>query len=150
MAKKLGVDEQTYRKEAFGFFDFEKIGAIKAKETISAMRSLGIILTSAQARDLTTEIDRDFGGIVKFEQFNALCDRQPKVAVDRSKDLKILFRFLDDNQDGIVDGKTLRRYFTTIGDRVSDEEITQLFITNRVPVSGEIDFALFCRMMDPN
>lgn len=140
-------DENTIRIEAFCFYDTNKDQKLTAKETVTAMRAVGVNINDQQANQLTEKINNEMGGSVGQQQFLELCGRDKSAGADPTKDLQVVFAYLDDNSDGIIEASGLKKFFMNFGDKLRDDEVNALFKENRVPADGRINFELFKRIM---
>lgn len=145
--KMAKSEENTIRQEAFAFYDTNKDQKLSAKETVTAMRAVGVNINDQQATQLTEKITSEMGGFVNLNQYLDLCGKDKAAGGDSAKDIQMVFNFLDENSDGILEASVLKKFFMNFGDKLKDEEVNALFKENRVPADGRINFELFKRIM---
>ena len=112
--------------EAFNFFDTDKTGDITVEQLGRVMRMVLIDPTDIELLDMLNEVDSDGNGTVDIEEFEQLYSRVMK---DGSKDQEMEERFslFDRDGNGSVDREELKTVLRQLGEKLSDEEIDEMF-----------------------
>ncbi|CAI9116583.1 OLC1v1017769C1 [Oldenlandia corymbosa var. corymbosa] len=70
-----------------------------------------------------------------------------KEAGDSEEDLKEAFKVFDKDQNGFVSEAEIRRVMTNLGEKMTDEEVDEMFSAADVNGEGEINYEELARMM---
>ncbi|KAJ1724025.1 hypothetical protein LPJ53_001662 [Coemansia erecta] len=133
-------------REAFSVFDTNGDGYITAEELGKAMRSLGYSPTEINLRDMINEVDRDGNGKVDFSEFLTLMARQTKNA-NEEDELREAFKVFDKDGNGFISREELRNVMTTLGEKLTQEEVTEMIREADVDGDGQINYEEFVKMM---
>ena len=139
------VKLKEYR-EAFENFDKDHNGSISHKELGSMMKSLGQNPTDAEMREIIAEVDLDGNGYVDFNEFVIIMQKRSK-ELDPEEEIISAFRVFDKDGNGTLSTKELRHIMTTIGDKLTDEEVDQMIEEADIDGDGVINYEEFVRMM---
>ena len=109
-------------REAFSLFDKDGDGTITAKELGTVMRSLGQNPTDAELKEMVAKVDIDGNGTIDFGEFlvmmkNTMQHFTPELELEET------FRAFDKNGDGFITEEELRHVMTSLGEKLTDEEI---------------------------
>jgi calmodulin len=146
MAVKLTEEQISEFKEAFSLFDKDADGCITTKELGTVMRSLGQNPTEAEVQDMINEVDADGNGTVDFPEFLNLMGRKMKYT-DSEDELKEAFKVFDKDQDGLISAAELRHVMTSLGEKLTDEEVDEMIKEADVDGDGQVNYEDFARMM---
>jgi len=109
-------------EDAFFMFDYDKDGKITDKEVAAAVRSCGLNPTQSEVK----AIENDVKAIGDKVDVNTLC----QFITQRIKDLKTTpgelkdaFQVFDKQGNGCIAVHDLRMSLTTLGERLSDEDL---------------------------
>jgi calmodulin len=133
-------------RDAFEMFDKDKDGTITAKELANVMRSLNQEPTEQELNDMINEVDIDGNGRVDFEEFVALMNRRSK-ETDTEDEVINAFRVFDKDANGLISSSELRHLMTTLGDKLTDEEVDEMIREADIDGDGYINYEEFVRMM---
>jgi calmodulin len=133
-------------REAFENFDKDHSGTISFKELGSMMKSLGQNPSDQELRDIISEVDLDGNGYIDFNEFVMIMHKRSKEN-DPEEDVISAFRVFDKDGNGTISTKELRHIMTTIGDKLTDEEVNQMIEEADVDGDGIINYEEFVRMM---
>ncbi|KAJ2787017.1 hypothetical protein GGI15_001064 [Coemansia interrupta] len=133
-------------REAFSVFDTNGDGYITAEELGKAMRSLGYSPTEINLRDMINEVDRDGNGKIDFSEFLTLMARQTKSA-NEEDELREAFKVFDKDGNGFISREELRNVMTTLGEKLTQEEVTEMIREADVDGDGQINYEEFVKMM---
>ncbi len=133
-------------REAFENFDKDHNGTISFKELGSMMKSLGQNPTEQELREIISEVDLDGNGYIDFNEFVMIMHKRSKES-DPEEDVISAFRVFDKEGNGTISTKELRHIMTTIGDKLTDEEVNQMIEEADIDGDGVINYEEFVRMM---
>ncbi|KAK9470355.1 calmodulin [Dipodascopsis tothii] len=146
MADQLSETQINDFKEAFALFDRDGDGQITTKELGTVMRSLGQTPSEAELADMINEVDVDNNGTIDFPEFLTMMARKMK-DTDSEEEIKEAFRVFDRDNNGYISATELRHVMTSIGERLTDEEIDQMIREADQNNDGRIDYNEFVQTM---
>lgn len=146
MAVKLTEEQISEFKEAFSLFDKDGDGCITTNELGTVMRSLGPNPTEAEVREMINEVDADGSGTIDFPEFLNLMARKMKYTVSE-EELKEAFKVFDKDQDGLISASELRHIMTSLGEKLTDEEVDEMINEADADGDGQVSYEDFVRMM---
>jgi len=142
---KLSEQQIADCKEAFQLFDRDSDGKITTNELGTVMRSLGQNPTQAELKDLIKEID-DGTGHVDFAQFLTVMQRKFKHS-DNEEEIREAFKVFDKNSNGFISVPELRHVLTTIGEKLTKEEVDNMLKEARLADGQHITFEEFMKVL---
>ncbi|XP_045186056.1 uncharacterized protein LOC123544056 isoform X2 [Mercenaria mercenaria] len=142
----LTEEEIQEFREAFNIFDRDGSGSITAKELAIAMRSLGKNPTDEELERMMTEVDVDGNGELDFDEFCDLMSRNKK-DVTSHKAIEEAFKVFDKEGKGSIPREYFRHIMTTMGERLTDEEVDEMLDEADADGDGEIDILEFTSMI---
>jgi solute carrier family 25 phosphate transporter 23/24/25/41 len=117
------MDEQTKNEERFSQLfrdlDTNKDGRIDAKELETGLKRLGVNWTIDQAQEILKRGDENWDGHLDFREF-------VKYMLEHEQNLRLVFRDIDINKDGILDKGEIRAALKRLGLNVTDKEVDRL------------------------
>ncbi|KAF7265734.1 hypothetical protein GWI33_020817 [Rhynchophorus ferrugineus] len=119
----LSEDQVAEFKEAFMLFDKDEDGTITMAELGVVMRSLGQRPTETELRDM-------------------MMSKKMKDA-DGEEELKEAFRVFDKNNDGLISNIELRHVMTSLGERLSEEEVDDMIKEADLDGDGQVNYEEF-------
>ena len=128
MATEMTTSEdliQQYRK-AFSVYEKEDEGKISKKDLGIVMRSLGQNPTEAELQDMINEVDADRKGTIEFHEFLSMMERK-KDYIESEDEVLAAFRVFDGDCTGYVSADELREVLTSLGEKLTKEEVDELF-----------------------
>ncbi|AES82664.1 putative EF-hand domain pair protein [Medicago truncatula] len=132
--------------EAFSLLDKDRDGCITIEELGTAIRSLDENPTLEVLQIMMNEVDTDRNGTIEFREFLNLMARKLKES-EAEEEFKEAFRVFDKDKDGYISPSELRSVLSTIGEKVTDEELEQMIKTADLDGDGLVDYQEFVRMM---
>lgn len=133
-------------RHAFTMFDKDGDGSISTKELGTVMRSLGQNPTEKRLRAICNEVDVDGNGKLDFKEFILLMTTHFD-SINAECELKTAFQVFDTKGKGWIDEAELRRCLTTIGDRLTTEEVNELLHEADGDHDGCINYLEFVKIM---
>lgn len=145
MSSSLTPEQIEEYREAFNLFDKDNSGSISPNELATVMKSLGLSPSDTEITDLMNEIDQDGNHEIDFEEFLTLMARQADTR-DSAQEIIEAFKVFDKNGDGYISLSELKHVFSSIGEKLSDEELEAMFneVSNG---SGRISVADFASLL---
>ena len=134
---------QQYRK-AFSVYEKEDEGKISKKDLGILMRSLGQNPTEAELQDMINEVDADRKGTIEFHEFLSMMERK-KDYIESEDEVLAAFRVFDDDGTGYVSADELREVLTSLGEKLTDEEVEELFSEGEIDTDGLINYHDLCQ-----
>ncbi len=133
-------------RDAFEMFDRDKDGTITAKELANVMRSLNQEPTEQELFEMINEVDVDGNGRIDFEEFVTLMNRRSK-ETDTEDEVINAFRVFDKEGNGCIGSGELKHIMTTIGDKLTEDEVEEMIREADIDGDGYINYEEFVRMM---
>ena len=122
---ELTEEQKQEIKEAFDLFDTDGSGNIDQKELKVAMRALGFEPKREEIKKMIADVDKDGSGVIDFPEFLDMMTQKMAERDPREEMLKA-FRLFDDEQDGKITFKNLKRVAKELGENMTDEEIQEM------------------------
>ena len=149
-AHHQAAPSETTLREAFDLHDHNGNQSITSQELGNALRSVGKRLTEENVASLVRRADADHGGSLSFDDFKNFVGYAAEIE-KRDDDIKQAFKVFDKNGDGTVDLRTFRHALTTLGDKLSAEQVDTLLSDARVDESSDsIDYDKFMQLIQLN
>ncbi|XP_017786669.1 PREDICTED: calmodulin-beta-like isoform X2 [Nicrophorus vespilloides] len=142
----LSEDQVAEFKEAFMLFDKDEDGNITMAELGVVMRSLGQRPTETELRDMVNEVDQDGNGTIEFNEFLQMMSRKMKDS-DGEDELREAFRVFDKNNDGLISSNELRHVMTSLGERLSEEEVDDMIKEADLDGDGQVNYDEFVTIL---
>mmetsp|Transcript_59923 Transcript_59923/g.111040 ORF Transcript_59923/g.111040 Transcript_59923/m.111040 type:complete len:145 (-) Transcript_59923:141-575(-) len=130
------IDEKTLR-ECFDIFDKNSEGKVAAQDLPEAMRSLGHVLTEAEALAVRREVG---GASVNWQQFSDILKKRPRQPIETSAALLKQFKVFDDANTGGVNAQDLQHIVSCIGDKLTPDEYQAALKAAGLPSQGRLDY----------
>ena len=137
-------------REAFTLFDREGSGGIKTSEISTVLRSLGYTLSSGVLAEMERDADLGKTGFVKIGDFLKQVEKAVALAHASNHEIQrdmpkllqgIKFFFEKDKKDTqLVSVSDLKNVLTKLGEKLSDEEVSELFRELQVFPGNKVRF----------
>ncbi|VEL16861.1 unnamed protein product [Protopolystoma xenopodis] len=122
---ELNEKQKQELRESFDLFDEDGSGTIDIKEIKIALRALGFETSRDELRKLIVEYDKDSTGIIDFNGFLSLMTKKISEK-DSKEDLLKAFRLFDEEGNGRISFKNLKRVANILCENLTDEELQPL------------------------
>lgn len=130
---------------------FSSVVIFSSAKTPFLLDALGQNPTAAEVSDVVNELDVNQDGCIQFEEFIASMVRRnssvANCAESKSKDendnLRAAFEVFDTDKNGRIDLKELRNLLKTLGEDVTDDQVTEMMTVADLDNNGTIDFEEF-------
>ena len=129
-------------QSAFALFDKDGSGAINADELGTVMRSLGETPTDAEVIKMVQEVDESGDGEIDFDEFCGMMRKKMKES-NEEEELKAAFRCFDKDGSGTIEQAELRAIMTTLGQKMTDAEVDEMWKEADNDGSGTIEYREF-------
>mmetsp|Transcript_16522 Transcript_16522/g.41236 ORF Transcript_16522/g.41236 Transcript_16522/m.41236 type:complete len:146 (-) Transcript_16522:294-731(-) len=139
-------DRNAEFKEAFQLFDKDGDGCITTKELGTVMRALGKSPTEAEVKKIVSEVDPDGRGFINFPEFCGIMGREMR-EFDNEADLKAAWKVFDKDGKGSISVAELRHVLSSIGEKLSPEELADLTKEADPDTTGRIQYDSFIKLM---
>lgn len=141
MTEYLTEDQIAEFEEAFLLFDREGNGTIPTKLLGTVLRSLGHTPANEEIDNYIVEFDPSETGVIDFPTFLTLMARRMREQfTDTEEELREAFRVFDRDGQGLINADELRRILTTLGDRMTHEEVDELMKECDIDKLGNIRY----------
>jgi len=146
MADQLTEEQVAEFKEAFSLFDKDGDGTITTRELGTVMRSLGQNPTEAELQDMINEVDADGNNQIDFAEFLTMMARKMK-DTDSEEEIREAFKVFDRDNNGFISAAELRHVMTSIGEKLTDDEVDEMIREADQDGDGRIDYNEFVQLM---
>lgn len=137
-------DQTAEYKEAFALFDKKGTGSISRESLGELLRALGQNPTQAEVAELASQAPRD----IDFNTFLAILNRPNGFKPAGTLDEFIRgFQVFDKEGNGYIGAGELRYVLTSLGEKLSDEEVDELLKGVHVESDGNINYEQFVRQI---
>lgn len=132
-------------QEAFNLFDNRGDGKIQLSQVGECLRALGQNPTESDVKKCTHQLKPDER--ISFEVFLPIYQAISKArSGDTADDFIEGLRHFDKDASGYISSAELRHLLTTLGEKLTDEEVEQL-LANMEDQQGNINYEEFVRMV---
>lgn len=147
-AHKLSEQEESEIRECFALFDRDKDGKIKVEELGLIMRSLGRAPTELEVKEYQKSVDKGDGSF-NIDGLMDVMVRSYKSLDEEEEAILSAFRVFDKEGSGKIDADELRHIFVTLGDALTQEEVTESLKLANIDKDGKIDYREFAKVLLP-
>ena len=144
------------RKEMFHYLDFDRAGKLSQADFKFAVRAVGVVIAESEI-DLYFKM-MNSGGFIAYDPYSKLIDtylKKQKVIMNEEcqlsllKELRVAFDRMDRRKKGLVLLEDVRKYLTTLGEKISEQEFKEVFIRHVVKSKGlkELNFEQFFKIV---
>ncbi|KAJ8923113.1 hypothetical protein NQ315_001666 [Exocentrus adspersus] len=99
-----------------------------------------------ELRDMVNEVDQDGNGTIEFNEFLQMMSKKMKDA-DGEEELREAFRVFDKNNDGLISSTELRHVMTSLGERLSEEEVEDMIKEADLDGDGQVNYEEFVTIL---
>jgi len=122
------------------------VGQITTKELGTVMRSLGQNPSESELQDMINEVDADNNGTIDFPEFLTMMARKMK-DTDSEEEIREAFKVFDRDNNGFISAAELRHVMTSIGEKLTDDEVDEMIREADQDGDGRIDYNEFVQLM---
>ncbi|KAJ1928922.1 myosin II light chain [Tieghemiomyces parasiticus] len=153
-ATRTGNGTTEEYKEAFSLFDKTGQGHIPLESLGTLLRALGQNPTETELAEIVGDLEAERGAQqsknVDFDAFLRILQRPggfAKPSEDAFEEFVQAFQVFDKEGNGFISAGELRYVLTSLGDRLSDEEVSELLKGVETDKNGNIHYEEFVRML---
>jgi Ca2+-binding EF-hand superfamily protein len=133
-------------REAFTLFDTDGKGSIDAREFRSATRALGFDIKKEQIVKMMDDLGKNRTETLSFEEFvSAMADKMQSKG--SREDIMRIFTLFDDENQGKISFRNLKRVAMEIGENISDDDLRDMIAEADRDGDGALNFEEFYRVM---
>lgn len=88
---------------------------------------------------MVNEVDQDGNGTIEFNEFLQMMSKKMKDG-DSEDELREAFRVFDKNNDGLISSNELRHVMTSLGERLSEEEVDDMIKEADLDGDGQVNY----------
>ncbi|CDK24312.1 unnamed protein product [Kuraishia capsulata CBS 1993] len=135
------MSDKTY-KDAFSLFDKKGTGKVAVDSLGDLLRAVGQNPTLAEISQLQTQVSSD----LDYTTFVKIVDRPEGFkALGQPEDYIKGFQVFDKNMTGFIGVGELRYILTSIGEKLTDEEVDELLKGVNVTEDQNVDYVEFVK-----
>eukprot|EP01136_Pigoraptor_vietnamica_P007931 Opistho-1_new@42655 len=142
----LNEDQIAEYKEGFVLFDKKGDNKIALADLGRVLRSLGQNPTEAEVKKTVDEIDPTGTKRIGFDEFLPILTRQRKETAKESDFIEGL-KVFDKDGNGFMNAAELRHVLTSLGEKLTDDDVDQLLQGVEVDKDGSINYEEFVKMV---
>ena len=119
-------------------------GKISPKDLGILMRSLGKNPSEAELQEMKNQVDADRKGTIEFHEFLNMMQSK-KDYIDCENEVIEAFRVFDKDGTGLVSVAELKEALTSLGEKLTEEEVEELFSEGEIDADGLINYHDLCQ-----
>uniref|UniRef100_H3CW02 Calmodulin-like protein 4 n=2 Tax=Tetraodon nigroviridis TaxID=99883 RepID=H3CW02_TETNG len=133
-------------KECFSLYDKKQKGKIDTKDLITVMRCLGTSPTIGEIERHLQVHKIEKTGELDFSTFLTMMHRQIQQEDPKTEILEA-FRMTDKQKKGYIQASELRAKLTTLGEKLTNKEVDELFKEGNIKSNGLVKYEEFTQMV---
>lgn len=133
-------------REAFNAFDKDRSGHIDAEELRGILEAVGQEVNDEELREMVLMADSDNSGTIDFWEFATLMAHK-MADPNPERTLKAAFNCFDENGDGTISTKEIKKVMRNLGEPVTDDDIRTFVSKVDADKNGVIDYSEFSRFV---
>eukprot|EP01117_Protostelium_nocturnum_P009748 TRINITY_DN3485_c0_g1_i1.p1 TRINITY_DN3485_c0_g1~~TRINITY_DN3485_c0_g1_i1.p1 ORF type:complete len:159 (+),score=59.30 TRINITY_DN3485_c0_g1_i1:150-626(+) len=133
-------------RENFALFDKDGDGKINESELAIVMCAVGLSPTGAELQELLRSSRVSNDRLIEFNTFCRMVAIQQNRVVSES-DILDAFRVFDKKKDGTISSAEMRHVLTTVGEKLTEDEVDEMLREADIDASGMINYIEFVRML---
>ena len=114
------------------------------KDLGTVLRSVGMNPTQMELQDMINQVDGERKGTIEFHEFLNMVEGR-KDYVESEDEVLAAFRVFDDEGTGFVSADELREVLTSLGEKLTEEEVEELFSEGEIDADGLINYYDLCQ-----
>ncbi|KAK3786192.1 hypothetical protein RRG08_020335 [Elysia crispata] len=148
--KDISEEERKEIREAFEILDEDGDGKLSLDEMRTLLQSQFMTFTDAQANALLAELDTDKSGTIEYDEFeqyvidNGLSKPTPE---EFGSEMREAFEMFDTDNNGYIDAEEFKTFMMTLGDQMTEEQVSEMMKEVDTNGDGKIDYKEFCTHM---
>jgi len=146
------TDSVEELKEAFQLFDRDQDGKVSVEELGTILRAVGLNPTQAEIRDIAKKLGGSTG-LISFQDIQNTVQQQrqksgkgsPENAAEEQT--REAFKVFDKNGTGFIEVAELRHVLTTLGEKLTTQEVDVVMKEADLDADGKISLQDFLRVI---
>lgn len=130
-------------QEVFAVFASQETNTIPASHLATVVRSLRFTPSEAEITSLTARF-QDHSGNIAFDDFQKILSETSQNHLT-IKDVIEAFKVFDTNNTGMISAAELKRILTSMGEKLSEEEVDDLLTEANVDDHGMLNYHEFAQ-----
>lgn len=137
------MSDETILKDAFALFDKSATGKVSPALLGDLLRAVG---QNPSLKEISNLQDTINGNELSYEQFKELVNRDGGFKeLGKPEDYIKAFQIFDKNLTGFISVGELKYILTTIGEKLSNDEVDELLKNVTITDENSIDYAEFVK-----
>jgi Ca2+-binding EF-hand superfamily protein len=141
------------RREMFDYMDWDKDGKLSVDDFKFAVRAVGIVASEAEIEPFCKDASK--AGGIGFDNYSKLIDRyvekqrviiNEQCQIELLRDLRVAFDRMDKRKKGLVPIDDLKKYLTTLGEKITEKEFDEVF-SHRKGKEDQVNFEQFFKIV---
>lgn len=147
----LSEKEQDECHQAFNYYSRTTKDKLTYDELILALQAVGVLLPAGEKKDTLDDYNARTSsskekGLYTYDDFLKLYNKKTHESNTESE-LKDAFRIFDADGSGSISHEEIKHIFTTLGERMTDEEVEEMIKLADTNNDGNIDYNEFVKML---
>ena len=143
-ADNLTREKVLLYREVFTSYGQEDKNRIQTKDLGTVMRSLGKIPSDSELMKMIKNINADEKGFIEFHEFLSMIQTM-KDYTECEDEIIEAFKVFDKKNSGTASLAELKEALTTLGEKLSEEEVEDLFQKSESNEDGQIHYLSICK-----
>ncbi|KAH8025818.1 hypothetical protein HPB51_012140 [Rhipicephalus microplus] len=139
-------DTVTELHEVFALFDKDSSGTISTRDLFTLMSALGQNTTEVELKDMIADVETDGHGTIDFPEFLAMMTKKTRPA-DTEEEIREAFKVFDSDGNGFITADKLRHVMTTLGEKLTDEEVDAMIREADMDGDGQVNYEEFVALI---
>ncbi|CAL1537420.1 unnamed protein product [Lymnaea stagnalis] len=148
--RSISDEERKEIREAFQILDEDGDGRLSLEDMKTLLQSQFMVFTDSQVTAVVKELDEDDSGFIEYKEFEkyVIENNLSKPTVEEfGAEMKEAFQLFDTDKNGYIDAHEFKSFMTTLGDKMTDEEVMDMMKDADTNGDGQIDYLEFCAHM---
>ena len=128
-------------------FDADNSGSVSKSEIIKMFKACEMDIDEEEAQDLMNQIDADGGGELEQDEFIEFLKREDERIQFTTEECKHMFEFFVDEATYTIGFNELKNMFASLGEKISDYEVSKMLLFADKNRDGRLDFQEFCKVL---
>lgn len=128
-------------------FDADNSGSVSKNQIVKMFKACEMEIDEDEAEDLMNQIDADGGGQLQQDEFIEFLKFQDERIQYSVEECRRMFNYFAHDKDGFIGFEQMKTMFISLGEKVSDSDISKMIIVADKNKDGKLDFTEFCKVI---